>query len=142
VPVWCDGPVPAYHAFEVLAPIDRTALRLEEPTHTLPGEEVITTLQRIAREVDGLATALDLAREVVPPPRPEPVGLEKLSAREREVLAGLIEGKRPRGVAQELFVSVHTVRNHVKAIFRKLEVHSQVELVRKLGGWDPARREE
>ena len=36
------------------------------------------------------------------------------------------------GVANTLHISLHTVRNHLKSIFRKLGVHSQVELVTKL----------
>ncbi len=35
-------------------------------------------------------------------------------------------------IAELLEVSEHTVRNHLKSIFRKLEVHSQAELVDRL----------
>ena len=43
------------------------------------------------------------------------------------------EGLRPQEIASTLFISQHTVRNHLRAIYAKLEVHSQVELLRKKG---------
>jgi DNA-binding NarL/FixJ family response regulator len=52
-----------------------------------------------------------------------------LSPREREVLDLLVEGYRVSQVAKMLFRSQHTVRNHLKSIFRKLEVGSQEDLV-------------
>ena len=54
--------------------------------------------------------------------------LERLSAREREVLSLLAVGMPAKEVAQSLGLSANTVRNHVKSIFLKLRVHSQVEL--------------
>lgn len=63
---------------------------------------------------------------------PEPAGrdgLEHLTRREREVLAGLLAGLRPADIAQRDFVSVVTVRNQVQAILTKLNVHSQLEAV-------------
>ncbi|MGH0031082.1 MAG: LuxR C-terminal-related transcriptional regulator [Myxococcota bacterium] len=55
--------------------------------------------------------------------------LAELSRREREVLARLVEGKRVPVIAQQLFISAHTVRNHLKSMFRKLGVGSQAELI-------------
>jgi DNA-binding NarL/FixJ family response regulator len=52
-----------------------------------------------------------------------------LSPREREVFDLLVEGYRVSQVARMLFRSHHTVRNHLKAIFEKLEVSSQEDLV-------------
>jgi DNA-binding NarL/FixJ family response regulator len=54
--------------------------------------------------------------------------VEVLSPREREVLVALMLGRRVREIAEELHVSVHTARNHVMSICRKLGVHSQAEL--------------
>jgi DNA-binding CsgD family transcriptional regulator len=42
----------------------------------------------------------------------------------------LLEGHRVVSIAAELGVSEHTIRNHLKSIFRKLGIHSQAELVR------------
>jgi DNA-binding CsgD family transcriptional regulator len=56
--------------------------------------------------------------------------LKRLSPREREVLEHLLRGHRVSSIARELGVSEHTVRNHLKSMFRKLAVHSQADLVR------------
>ncbi len=55
--------------------------------------------------------------------------LDRLSPREAEVLDQLLAGHRVTSIATELEVSEHTVRNHLKSMFRKLGVHSQAELV-------------
>jgi DNA-binding CsgD family transcriptional regulator len=55
--------------------------------------------------------------------------IESLTKREQEVLAHLLEGERVATVARALFVSPHTVRNHLRSIFAKLGVHSQPELL-------------
>jgi DNA-binding NarL/FixJ family response regulator len=52
-----------------------------------------------------------------------------LSAREREVLRLFLSNYRVASIARTLFISPHTVRNHLKAIFRKFGVRSQVELL-------------
>lgn len=54
---------------------------------------------------------------------------EKLSSREREIVRALGSGKRVKEIAQDLLISTHTVRNHLKAIYRKLNVRSQFELL-------------
>ncbi len=55
-----------------------------------------------------------------------------LSRRERDVVTQLLQGHRVVSIAELLEVSEHTVRNHLKSIFRKLGVHSQAELVDRL----------
>lgn len=64
-------------------------------------------------------------------------GWERLSEREREIALALIEGKYPKAIAQLLDISVHTVRNHLKTIYRKLGVRSQLELVTRFSGRQP-----
>jgi DNA-binding NarL/FixJ family response regulator len=60
------------------------------------------------------------------------ITLDQLSKREREIVETLLSEGSVTGVANNLHISLHTVRNHLKSIFRKLGVHSQVELVTKL----------
>ena len=50
-----------------------------------------------------------------------------LTPRETEILALLAEGLSNKGIARNLGISDGTVKLHVKAILRKLEVHSRVE---------------
>ncbi len=57
-----------------------------------------------------------------------------LSPREREILDAVASGQRVRAIARAFTISPFTVRNHLKAIFRKLGVHSQVELLAQLHG--------
>jgi PAS domain S-box-containing protein len=62
--------------------------------------------------------------------------LADLSPRERETLERLMSGLRVAAIAKEFCISPHTVRNHLKSIYRKLDVSSQselIELVRGLG---------
>jgi len=58
--------------------------------------------------------------------------MAQLSAREQNIVHLLAEHHRPRSVAAELGISYHTVRNHLRRIFRKLNVSSQSELLRIL----------
>jgi NarL family two-component system response regulator LiaR len=55
--------------------------------------------------------------------------LSRLTEREREILAGLIAGRDRATIAQDLLVSVGTVRTHTRNILAKLEVHSSLEAV-------------
>jgi len=55
----------------------------------------------------------------------------ELSTREKEVLTSLSDGNNYQEIADRLFISVDTVRHHIKNIYRKLHVHSQSEAVAK-----------
>jgi DNA-binding NarL/FixJ family response regulator len=48
--------------------------------------------------------------------------LDRLSRREREVLAAMAEGKSNRGIAAELVVTETAVEKHVTRIFNKLDL--------------------
>jgi len=52
---------------------------------------------------------------------------ETLSEREKEILKCTMEGKEYAQIAGQLFLSKHTVRQHMKNIYRKLHVSSKVE---------------
>jgi len=52
-----------------------------------------------------------------------------LTAREIEVLRLLADGTSTRSIADSLFISVTTTRNHIQNILRKLEAHSKLEAV-------------
>jgi len=67
------------------------------------------------------------------PVRPEVLqSLRLLSTREWEILRKLLSNQRVATISRALFISPNTVRNHLKSIFRKLEVHSQIELLEYL----------
>ncbi len=53
----------------------------------------------------------------------------KLSERESEILQKLANGTGYKNIANELFISIHTVRYHIRNIYEKLQVHSQSEAI-------------
>lgn len=57
---------------------------------------------------------------------------EPLTDRELEVAQLIMEGYLTKQVALALHIAIGTVRNHVKNIYQKLEVHSRVQLINKL----------
>jgi DNA-binding NarL/FixJ family response regulator len=59
--------------------------------------------------------------EQVPPP--------KLTDREMQVLKLVAKGMNNRDIAKELFISENTVKNHVRNILEKLQIHSRMEAV-------------
>ncbi|WP_147918413.1 LuxR C-terminal-related transcriptional regulator [Ruania zhangjianzhongii] len=62
--------------------------------------------------------------------------LDRLSAREQEVMRLIARGYTYREVASELFISIKTVETHVSAVLRKLQLSSRHELTR----WAAVRR--
>lgn len=55
----------------------------------------------------------------------------KLSEREKEVLQLLVNGYSYKMIAAEIFISIDTVRSHIKKIYEKLHVNSKSEAVAK-----------
>ena len=52
-----------------------------------------------------------------------------LPPREKEILRHMAEGQSAPAIGKALFISTVTVRNHIQAILRKLDVHSKLEAV-------------
>jgi DNA-binding NarL/FixJ family response regulator len=97
--------------------------------------------------VEGLTTAITLAGIETSPPEAlsassskDPLGslrsaeLAQLSQREREVVRLVAMGCSVQDVAKSLALSPYTIRNHLKSVFAKLRVKSQVQLLGKLAG--------
>jgi DNA-binding CsgD family transcriptional regulator len=74
---------------------------------------------------DGLITVLEADR--VEPPLAGPRWTQ-LTAREREVAVLLVRGRTDREIAEGLHLSLHTVKQYAKSIYRKTGVRSRVEL--------------
>jgi two-component system vancomycin resistance associated response regulator VraR len=53
----------------------------------------------------------------------------ELTQRELEVIKKLADGKSYQEIADELFVSLDTVRQHIKSIYSKTGFHSNVQLI-------------
>jgi serine/threonine-protein kinase PknK len=105
------------HALDLLASGGGTGYLLKSRVKHV--EEFLDTVERIVRGgtvVDpGLVEELVTARR-----RDDP--LEALSAREREVLALMAEGRSNAGIARRLWVTLGTVEKHVRSIFAKLNL--------------------
>jgi DNA-binding NarL/FixJ family response regulator len=54
-----------------------------------------------------------------------------LTPREKEIITRITQGMSTMGIAEALFISPQTVRNHVKNIYEKLQVHSKAHAVAK-----------
>jgi DNA-binding NarL/FixJ family response regulator len=58
---------------------------------------------------------------------------ESLSLREKEVLEWLSKGYRYQEIADKLFISIETVRTHIRNIYEKLHASNRSEALRKAG---------
>ena len=63
--------------------------------------------------------------------REAPVIVEPLSEREREVLEHVSAMESTAEIATEMYISVNTVKTHLKSIYRKLAVTHRGEAVRR-----------
>ncbi|MEQ8264136.1 FHA domain-containing protein [Pseudohaliea sp.] len=61
--------------------------------------------------------------------RLDQVKLDELSLREQQVFTEIGRGKQRKEIARDLNLSVHTVSDHIKAIYRKLDISSRQEAV-------------
>jgi DNA-binding NarL/FixJ family response regulator len=114
------------------AAIDRK--RLEQAVSVVRESllEAADAADKASRRARAMADALDLAAQSlagdVPPALTTPVQSAHLSEREREVLAKVAAGKTNRAIAEELYLSPNTVKTHVSALLRKLDVHTRAQL--------------
>jgi DNA-binding NarL/FixJ family response regulator len=82
----------------------------------------------------GSPMSASIARKVVQSFKaaaPRGDGSAELSQRERSVLNGLAEGLAYKQIADQLGVSIHTVRNYIRRIYEKLHVQTRTEAVAK-----------
>jgi DNA-binding CsgD family transcriptional regulator/PAS domain-containing protein len=88
--------------------------------------ELSTILLRLGRGAQIAELARGVFRGITETMLP---GLSRLTTRELEIATHLVDGERPPEIAQRLFLSQSTVRNHLSSVFAKLGVASQHELV-------------
>ncbi len=54
-----------------------------------------------------------------------------LTPRQTDIVQGLVDGLSYKMIADKLDISVETVRDHIKKIYKKLQVNSKAEVIRK-----------
>lgn len=72
-----------------------------------------------------------IARKVVAYFAPKPATPGQLSSRQREIVEGIMAGLSYKLIADQLMISIDTVRDHIKKIYKTLNIHSKGELLRK-----------
>lgn len=97
-----------------------------------PAAEVIASLRALARGEPALSRQMTgrvlagLASEKHPPHEQSPA-IEQLTPRELEVLNELSKGATNGEIAERLYISVNTVKNHVHEILNKLDLNNRRE---------------
>lgn len=58
--------------------------------------------------------------------------IKLLTSREQELLRLLADGYRYKEISDKMFISINTIRSHIRNIYRKLEVQSRIEAINKI----------
>jgi len=99
-----------------------------------PPEKIIEAIEELSR--GGSPMSSQVARKVIETFQVKEKSNEQfqlLSRREQEILEELSRGYRYKEIADRVFVSIDTVRTHVRNIYDKLHVNSRIEALRKTG---------
>jgi DNA-binding NarL/FixJ family response regulator len=103
-------------------------------TKSISGPELVDAVRRVAEGdavfsprlagfvLDAFSGAIDVAAV--------DEDLDRLSAREREVMRLIARGYAYKEVAKELFISIKTVETHVSSVLRKLQLSNRHQLTR------------
>ncbi len=97
-----------------------------------PMERIVEGILQIRNA--GAPMSPTIARKVIQffnPPKTRKRLRESLTSREMDILQGLADGLTYSRVGEKYFISIETVRHHVKNIYSKLHVNSKVEAVTK-----------
>jgi DNA-binding NarL/FixJ family response regulator len=98
-----------------------------EHSRRMTTEEKLRAIAAVVNDLPAVEEQL-LTRPARMQPMAASGPVDPLSARERQIVDLLANGARVVTIARRLQLSPHTVRNHLKSVFRKLNVHGQHEL--------------
>ncbi len=98
---------------------------------TTPFEELASTIGTVYN--GGSFMSPQIARKVIDhfravPKREKP---SPLTDKEKEIVMGLVDGLSYKMIAEKAFISIETVRSHIKNIYKKLHVHGKADVIRK-----------
>jgi DNA-binding NarL/FixJ family response regulator len=116
-----------YHILEAIkSGADGYILKKSSPT------KILDAIQQVYD--GGAALTPMVARQVMAFLKPlatKPESPSHLTLREKEILVLITQGMTNEAMAGKLFISAQTVRNHIKNIYEKLQVHSRAQVVVK-----------
>jgi DNA-binding NarL/FixJ family response regulator len=100
---------------------------------TTPPEKVIEAIYEVHN--GGSPISSQIARKVIEAFTKEKANdyFQELSRREQEILEQLAKGYRYKEIADNLFVSIETVRTHTRNIYEKLQVNCRIDALKKTG---------
>ena len=96
---------------------------------SMPPAQLLQSIDEVYQ--GGSPMTASIARRVIGSFQSAPEPASPLTRREREILEHLCDGESYRVIAEQLFISGHTVCAHIKKIYEKLQVNSRAEAVRK-----------
>lgn len=96
---------------------DSDLQQLKKAIEVINGGQIWLNNERLKVLLHGMATA-----------RPD-TSVEKLTAKESQVVELVVEGFKNREIASRLFLSEQTIKSHLGRIFRKLQVRNRSQLV-------------
>jgi two-component system NarL family response regulator len=101
---------------------DTTPTELVDAVRAVAGGSSLLSPAMASRLLDEFAVALRRSEGTAE-------GTGSLSRRELEVLTLVARGLNNKAIAETLFISENTVKNHIRNIHEKLQVHSRMEAV-------------
>jgi DNA-binding NarL/FixJ family response regulator len=95
-----------------------------------------TSLKKIQEAIEvvyegGSYMSPSIARKIVNNYAPKRNQPSSLTPRQKEIVHEIVAGKSYKMIANDLFVSLDTVRSHIKNIYKTLEINSKAELIKK-----------
>jgi DNA-binding NarL/FixJ family response regulator len=108
--------------------VAQEALRLGAAAYVDKRTDPATLASTLRRVVAGEATGHAVTPEV--PEERQPLGGARLTQREREILARVVEGHSNGEIAGDLFLSEQTVKYHLTNVYRKLGVEGRAGVIR------------
>lgn len=98
-------------------------------TKRTPFKKIMEAIYTVHR--GGSYMSPTIARKVVEHFSPKKSKNHSLTPRQMQIAEGIIEGLSYKLIADKLLIKTETVRDHIKSIYRKLEINSKTQLIKK-----------
>jgi DNA-binding CsgD family transcriptional regulator/tetratricopeptide (TPR) repeat protein len=95
-------------------------------------EKEVSSLSKVIQEKEKVIDNLSTSK----PAHPYPSNLTPLTSREKEVLLGVKDGLKDQEIADQLFLSITTVRTHLRKAYVKLDVRNRAEAIAFISNYE------